>query len=81
MELFDRMNEIDELKALAESQWTNMALDTAKTLDDMELKVTRKEQMVLDLRKSMDAMAEELAVSVLAVIAACFIVCMSTVCM
>ena len=67
MDLFDRTNEIDELKALVESQQANIALDTAKTLADMELKVTRNEQMGLDLKKSVDAMAEKLAVSVPAV--------------
>ena len=80
MDLFDRTNEIEELKASAKSQRPNKSLDTAKKLDDMELKVTRNEQMVLDLSKSVDAMAEELAVSVPAV-HCCLFQCVHVYCM
>ena len=67
MELFDTTNELEELKASAKRQQPNKSLDTARKLADMELKVARKEQMLWDLRKTTDAMAEELAVSVPAV--------------
>ena len=74
MDFYDKTNELEKLKTLVERQLPSGALDTATKLADMELKMASKEWIILELSKTMDAVEEELAVSLLVVLC-CFFHC------